>query len=556
MGNKKKFVVPIVVFSIFSSIFSGLSIGLIIPLLEGNDRNIFSDTYFKFLDNFLQYGFGNSFQEKIMQISLFIVFLSLLEFIFSILIIKLAARVEFMLLNDFIEKIISKIKNMKYKKFFSYTDGKIFTIATTDIYNVSSVATKFLVSIQSIILIFIYFFIMFSVSPWLTFVAILFFVIISIIITGLLGRKSKGVNSKLAKLFLRINTELTYFIENYKKVIGLGVEDKFAKNLKLSYEEFILQRKKYTELVSYALPLNNLVNTISIAALLFFGSILFVNESSSWTIMLIPFLVLLFKILPMVSSLNNLRVLIESNKPFITRVDEFLKDESGSSNDGNSDFVFDKFIKFKNVSFSFNNKKILDDITFSVKKNSINTIVGPSGVGKTTIIDLLLKIYEPDNGEIFVDEKIISDISKEELRNSISFLPQDLLILNTNIFENIDLYGKNISHQKLIEEIDNMKLGLNKLEVESAENIGYGGTNLSGGQKQKINILRTILKDSNFIIFDEPTNNLDQESVNIFINQLEKIRGEKTILIITHEKKLEDISDNVFELKESKLFKK
>ena len=90
---------------------------------------------------------------------------------------------------------------MKYKKFFSYTDGKIFTIATTDIYNVSSVATKLLVSIQSIILIFIYFFIMFSVSPWLTFVAILFFVIISIIITGLLGRKSKGVNSKLAKLF-------------------------------------------------------------------------------------------------------------------------------------------------------------------------------------------------------------------------------------------------------------------------------------------------------------------------------------------------------------------
>ena len=70
-----------------------------------------------------------------------------------------------------------------------------------------------------------------------------------------------------------------------------------------------------------------------------------------------------------------------------------------------------------------------------------------------------------------------------------------------------------------------MKLGLNKLEVESAENIGYGGINLSGGQKQKINILRTILKDSNFIIFDEPTNNLDQESINIFVNQLENKRG-------------------------------
>ena len=80
----------------------------------------------------------------------------------------------------------------------------------------------------------------------------------------LLVRKSKGVNSKLAKLFLRINTELTYFIESYKKVIGLGVEDKFAKNLKLSYENLYFNEKNI-ELVSYALPLNNLVNTISIA---------------------------------------------------------------------------------------------------------------------------------------------------------------------------------------------------------------------------------------------------------------------------------------------------
>ena len=445
LNKKKKFVIPIVVFSVFSSVFSGLSIGLIIPLLEGNDRNIFSDTYFKFLDDFLQYGFGNTFQEKIMQISLFIIFLSLLEFLFSILIIKLAAQVEFILLNDFIDRILIKINSMKYKKFFSYSDGEIFTIATTDIYNVSSVATKFLISIQSFILIIIYFVIMFSVSPWLTFIAILFFIIISIIITGLLGRKSKKVNAKLSMLFLKINSELSYFIENYKKVIGLGVEDKFSKNLKNTYEEFIMQRKRYTEYVSYSLPLNNLVNTISIAALLFFGSILFVNESNSWTIMLIPFLVLLFKILPMVSSLNNLRVLVESNKPFINRVDEFLNDNFDNENDGKSKFLFNNSIVFENVTFDFGKKAVLDQISFVIEKNKINTIVGPSGVGKTTIIDLILKIYEPEDGQILIDDVNILEISKRELRENISFLPQDLLMLNKNISENINLYERNIS---------------------------------------------------------------------------------------------------------------
>ncbi len=556
LNKKKKFVIPIVVFSVFSSVFSGLSIGLIIPLLEGNDRNIFSDTYFKFLDDFLQYGFGNTFQEKIMQISLFIVFLSLLEFLFSILIIKLAAQVEFILLNDFIDRILIKINSMKYKKFFSYSDGEIFTIATTDIYNVSSVATKFLISIQSFILIIIYFVIMFSVSPWLTFIAILFFIIISIIITGLLGRKSKKVNAKLSMLFLKINSELSYFIENYKKVIGLGVEDKFSKNLKITYEEFIMQRKRYTEYVSYSLPLNNLVNTISIAALLFFGSILFVNESNSWTIMLIPFLVLLFKILPMVSSLNNLRVLVESNKPFINRVDEFLNDNFDNENDGKSKFLFNNSIVFENVTFNFGKKAVLDQISFVIEKNKINTIVGPSGVGKTTIIDLILKIYEPEDGQILIDDVNILEISKRELRENISFLPQDLLMLNKNISENINLYERNISEQKLLEELENINLDINISDSLNPEKIGYGGINLSGGQKQKINILRTMLKDSDFIIFDEPTNNLDKESVELFINQLNSIRGQKTVLIITHSNTLENISDLVFELKEGKLVKK
>ena len=487
-----------------------------------------------------------------MQISLFIIFLSLLEFLFSILIIKLAAQVEFILLNDFIDRILIKINSMKYKKFFSYSDGEIFTIATTDIYNVSSVATKFLISIQSFILIIIYFVIMFSVSPWLTFIAILFFIIISIIITGLLGRKSKKVNAKLSMLFLKINSELSYFIENYKKVIGLGVEDKFSKNLKNTYEEFIMQRKRYTEYVSYSLPLNNLVNTISIAALLFFR--FFENLSS--TPSPITFLVLLFKILPMVTSLNNLRVLVESNKPFIDRVDEFLNDNFDNENDGKSKFLFNNSIVFENVTFDFGKKAVLDQISFVIEKNKINTIVGPSGVGKTTIIDLILKIYEPEDGQILIDDVNILEISKRELRENISFLPQDLLMLNKNISENINLYERNISEQKLLEELKNINLDINISDSLNPEKIGYGGINLSGGQKQKINILRTMLKDSDFIIFDEPTNNLDKESVELFINQLNSIRGQKTVLIITHSNTLENISDLVFELKEGKLVKK
>tara|TARA_B100000035_G_scaffold84000_3_gene70572 strand:+ start:11600 stop:12937 length:1338 start_codon:yes stop_codon:yes gene_type:complete len=445
---------------------------------------------------------------------------------------------------------------MKYSKFFSYKDGEIFTIITTDIYNVSSVCTKFLISIQSFILIFIYFVIMFSVSPWLTLISILFFVFISIIVTGLLGRKTKMINSKVATLFLKINSELSYFIENYKKVIGLGVEDKFMKNLKFSYKDFMAQRMKYSEYFSYSIPINNFVNTVSIAALLLFGSFLFANESDSWTVMLIPFLVLLFKILPMVSSLNSLRVLMESNKPFIERLQGFISEDQSYLEVGRKNFDLKDKIAFSDVSFKFNDKKVLENVSFEIEKNKITALIGASGVGKTTIIDLILKIYSPDTGHIFVDDDKLSDISSDSIRSSISYLPQDLLMLNSNIVDNVNLYDQNISKNSVIENIDRFNFSLESSENLRDLNIGLGGINLSGGQKQKINIIRTILKESEFIIFDEPTNNLDLESVKLFIQEIEKIKKSRTILLITHEDLLVKISDVVLELNANKIIKK
>lgn len=554
--QKKKFVFPIIIFSVLSSIFSGLSIGLIIPLLEGNDRNIFEDTYFKFLDDFLQYGYGGDFQERIIKISIFIIVLSIFEFLFTILIIKLSVRVQYILELEFLEKIFKNIESMKYSKFFSYKDGEIFTIITTDIYNVSNVCTKFLISIQSFILITIYFIIMFSVSPWLTFISIMFFVFISIIVTGLLGRKTKIINSKVATLFLKINSELSYFIENYKKVIGLGVEDKFVKNLRLSYKDLITQRMKYSEYFSYSIPINNLINTVSIAALLLFGSFLFSDQPDSWTVMLIPFLVLLFKILPMVSSLNSLRVLMESNKPFIERLQDFISENSNYLKDGKKNFDLKEKIVFSDISFKFKDKKVLDNVSFEIEKNRITALIGASGVGKTTIIDLILKIYSPDAGEIYIDDDKLSDVSSDSIRNNISYLPQDLLMLNANILDNVNLYGQNISKRSVIENIDRFNFSSESSENLRDLNIGLGGINLSGGQKQKINIIRTILKESEFIIFDEPTNNLDSESIKLFIQELEKIKKERTILLITHDELLINISDVILELNANKIIKK
>lgn len=544
--DQKAYLIPIIVFSVFSSIFSGLSIGLIIPLLEGNDRNIFSDTSFKFLDSFLQYQYGDNFREKIIQISLIIIFLSLLEFLFSVIVIHLSTKVEYKILLGFIEKIFNKINELEYKKFFSFNDGEVFTIITTDIYNVGSVITRTLISIQYFILMFIYFLVMFSVSPYLTFVALVFFVFISIVASGIIGKKAKKINAVIASMFLNINSDLAYFIENYKKVLSLGIQNKFSDNLKKSYFDFLNQKREHTKMLSYALPLNNFVNTLSIAFLLIVGSFLFESQSSTWTIMLIPFLVLLFKILPLVSTLNNLRVQMESTKPYFDRLNNFFEIKTNAMNDNLLEkFSFNNTIEFKNISFSLNKKRILSDINFKIFKNKVNVIIGPSGIGKTTLLDILLKIYKPDNGNVLIDGKNINEISTNSIRDSISYLPQDLLIVNTGVTENINLYNNNNTDEEIRNYVNKFNFYNDEAFTEEKSNIGLGGINLSGGQKQKINILRTILKDSTFLIFDEPTNNLDKESIELFLQTIKMEKENKTILIITHEEKLLDIADVV-----------
>ena len=237
---------------------------------------------------------------------------------------------------------------------------------------------------------------------------------------------------------------------------------------------------------------------------------------------------------------------MESNKPYFDRLNNFFEIKTNAMNDNLLEkFSFNNTIEFKNISFSLNKKRILSDINFKIFKNKVNVIIGPSGIGKTTLLDILLKIYKPDNGNVLIDGKNINEISTNSIRDSISYLPQDLFIVNTCVTENINLYNNNNTDEEIRNYVNKFNFYNDEAFTEEKSNIGLGGINLSGGQKQKINILRTILKDSTFLIFDEPTNNLDKESIELFLQTIKMEKENKTILIITHEEKLLDIADVV-----------
>ena len=367
----------------------------------------------------------------------------------------------------------------------------------------------------------------------------MFFIIISVILTGFLGEELKR-KSRFVVIFIETNSKLTNFLENFKNIRSLGIEKEETIKLSDAYERILKEHRKYNNLISYPVPANNFINILAISLLLISSSYLFRSQSDSWTILLIPFLVLLFKLLPMISSINEFRVFVESRYPFLLRLINF----TGSSNIseiGNVDFKFEKKIEFKNISFNFGVKKVITDVNFEIDKGKIVCLIGDTGEGKSTLIDVLLKVYRPDSGQILIDGVNLELINSNSLRKSIAFLPQ-------NIYMSIDTLESNLNLYKVI-EIDKPKLGLDKFYSESNKDdlFGPGGTNLSGGQKQKINLVRTLSKKANLIILDEPTNNLDQESISELVNIIKNKNKETTFLIVSHDQNfINNVSETVF----------
>ena len=207
--------------------------------------------------------------------------------------------------------------------------------------------------------------------------------------------------------------------------------------------------------------------------------------------------------------------------------------------DGSNKLKIDKAnIEFKDVSFTYpnTNKHAIKDVNISIKGGEIVALVGQSGAGKSTILNLLPRFYDPEKGQVKIDGQNISDISLNSLRENISLVSQDIILFDDTVYANIAYANLNASKV----EIDNAcKFAAAKEFIEDLPKsydtiIGENGVKLSGGQKQRISIARAILKDSPIILLDEATSSLDADSEEKVQNAIMNLTKNKTTLVIAH----------------------
>jgi ATP-binding cassette, subfamily B, bacterial MsbA len=287
-------------------------------------------------------------------------------------------------------------------------------------------------------------------------------------------------------------------------------------------------------------PVNEVAGIVTILVIVVVGRVLFSSQLEALSTILLTYLLILFRLLPVVSQLNGLRSAFANATPSVQMVYEFLRrDNKPFMASGLTPFThLQTGIRFEDLTFNYpgHDHKVLNGITLNLPKGTTLALVGSSGAGKSTLADLLPRFYDVTGGSIQLDGKDLRDYDVRSLRCAMGIVSQDTFLFNTSIYHNIAYGCENVTPDDVISAAKraNAYEFIEKLPQGLETNIGDRGVLLSGGQRQRLAIARALLRDPEILILDEATSALDTVSERLVQQALEELSRNRTTLVIAH----------------------
>lgn len=353
------------------------------------------------------------------------------------------------------------------------------------------------------------------------------------VFTKKLRHYSKKIQQEIANLYHNLQESISaIFVTQI-----FNQQEREIKNFQNFNDRVFTAIKKFARVEYLSSPVMEFIGAIGVAVILLLGGIdVIQNRTTPGTFF--AFLATVLSFYQPLKRLSEINPLIQQGLTSVERVMEILNQKSTVVELPNAKpAVFNNKIEFRNVSFSYTgNTQVLKNVNLVIKKGQKVAIVGPSGSGKSTILNLLLRFYDVDNGEILIDGVNIKNFTLKSLRKLFGVVVQDTFLFNNTILYNLTYGNENVSFQEVVEatQIANIYDYINSLPQKFDTVIGERGYTLSGGERQRIAIARALLTNPEIFIFDEPTSALDAESEAAVINTMKKLYGTKTVLLITH----------------------
>lgn len=446
-------------------------------------------------------------------------------------------KLEYQVSKDIRKSVFEKIEKFSITNIKKYEIGELISRLTSDVQKLSEVFSWGVMdACHSIIVLLFSIVIMLYLSFTLT--IMLFLMLPIIYIVTLLfqknilkfQRKVRDYNSKI----IRSYTESLSYIKTIK---ALGIEEKKKK-------EFVVFNNKYRK---YNLK-SILISAIFVPTVMFIASIGvgFAFNFSSISVMknimtygaFLSFLTYSFQIFEPFKMLAQIFTDLKSAQASAERVFQILYEDDEIIEQKETDLNFDGNIRFENVSFHYfdDDKLVLKDFNFEIKNGQSVAFIGSTGSGKSTIVNLICKFYDPTSGDIFLDGINYKNIDKTCLYNNLGYVLQQPQLFSISIKENIKFGNENATDEEIM-EICNL-LGIDEFISKLPDGIdtviGESGYNISSGQKQLISFARALIKNPKLLILDEATSSIDTETEKFIQNKMKDILSGKTSIIVAH----------------------
>ena len=515
-----------IIITILSKILS-----LKIPRIIGESFNIVADYKNGIISN------TNEVKHELLMNILLIVGVTLiagfLTFLMRQTIIVTSRLIEFDLKNEIYQQY-QRLSINFYKK---NRTGDLMNRISEDVSKVRMYfGPAIMYSMNMIVLFAVGFYQMFSIDPTLTAYTLIPFPVLSIsifILSKVINEKSTIVQQYLSKL-TTFNQE---FFSGINVVKSYGIEKSIIQNFDALADDSKNKNIDLYKIQAIFFPLMILLIGVSNLIVIYIGGKQYI--AGEIPIGVIAEFILYVNILTWpVAIVGWVTSMVQQAEASQQRINEFLEQVPEIENNNTQSKLINGSIEFKNVSLTYDDTNItaLNNISFKVNPGETIAVLGKTGSGKSSIINLVARLYDSTNGTVLIDNNPITDINLTELRNQIGFVPQDPFLFSDTIENNIKFGKENASKEEITNAGKNAVIHENIIGFKDEYNtiLGERGVTLSGGQKQRVSIARAIIKNPKVLIFDDCLSAVDTETEEKILSNLEKVSKEKTTFIISH----------------------
>jgi subfamily B ATP-binding cassette protein MsbA len=528
-----------VIFSFLAAIFEGATIAIINSFLQAltNPEKPVVNTGFTWIDAWV-FGAKASAEDRLASLGLLVILLSWLRSLFSYLGPMYAKLTDAFFADRMRKSMFEQLISLSLSYYSQTRSGDLINCLNNEIATIQrgfGAASAFTIRGSTLL---VYIVAMFLISWQLSITSLILFGLLSVMISSFIVRVREAsfpvsqagadFTSSGIELISAMRTIQTSCTENFERYRFYAVSERVKAAL--------FRLNKAVDLIR---PLAEAISVTIVISVIILGFDFLVASGSLRPSSLLTFMFVLFRMMPLVEQVNGLRVELGSYGGSIDKIKQILKTEDKVYlKNGNVEFEkLQHSIEFINVSFGYTEQQtILQDINLSIKCGETTALVGTSGAGKTTLADLIPRLYDPTQGMILVDGIDMRDLDIDSLRRKMAIVSQDTFIFNASVRDNI-AYG--------LADIEEDQLRLvarqaNALEfiLEMPEGfetkLGDRGVRLSGGQRQRIAIARAMLRNPDILILDEATSALDSVTERLIQESLEELSKGCTVIAIAH----------------------